>query len=548
MSNTVKKKFSIIQGRKRSENSIPYNLVHQDPTQDHKIDIPRYRKEIQYLSEATPIGKAAVQNFPGLVIGAGLNLRPAFTGYERSRLKEIYKAINELWEDFVSTAHINGQDDFSTCLRAIVAAVIRDGDCLVYKTIDSYTQKLKIDIIPGDRIESPSDSWFKKNLPDTWIEDKPIDTWWPGKPPESWVSGKEIPLTKMGVLIQQRKVIGYFAKNDNGTNGYSFFPTNDANGNFISFLVKNPNGTDRLGSYRGIPVLAAAQRSIYNLDDTMTTELIATDLSRKVLGVIESDDPTGISQDISEYIDSNVGTTKLGDVEFMVSPPNTKVTIHKGTDVSNPNIGKIVKIYLEQISSVLNVPYNSLFSQLEDNSYSTNQGIKQQAFENTKIWRDYFAKNIIKPLYTEMFKSWVFDGRIPYIKSFSIDLTKVIISEKPISSIKQKDVYEAQSLAIESGLKSRTQICLENGDDALSILRDQLEYEAEKQEIEEELKKPNKQNSLSELDLKKNEQIFGILDKVAVGTLSKEQAKICLIDMFNYSEEKAMEYLGLKVA
>lgn len=514
MSN-IKSSFAVTSQKGKFYSSIPSYSISDDVLKDYKVDLKVFRKWCQYLAESTAIGKSIVQNFPTLVIGAGINLKPSLKiGTDRTKTKEAQKAIRELWEDFVETAHIDGQTDLSSLFRSIVAAVIRDGDCLLYVTSNDRGE-IKLDVIEGSRIETPPESKF--------------------------VDKKKKPDIKLGVELNKRTIKGYWVRNNFGERiEHTFFPAFDGDGKILSFLIKNPNNTERLNGYRGVPLMAAAVGSIDQLTKFKETELQASIISRKTVGTIETESPSEVIKDFSNGGDGNIGGVKLGEIEFLVHKIGEKINFHSGQDISNPNLDKVVKIYLEEISSVLNVPMQVLFSQLEDSSYSTNQTIKLQAFENTKIWRDYFIKNIIKPVYRLMLEKWVFEGKIPYINSYSKDVSKVTISEKPNIAIKSKDVYEAQKIAMDNGIKSKQQVCLENGDDALEILQDQIDYEAEREELEQ----TKKITSFSDLDLKKNEQILAIIDKVSSKMYSPEIAKVFLMDMFNFSEEKAQSYLS----
>lgn len=511
--------FAVTSQKGKFYSAIPSYSISDDVQKDYKTDLKVFRKWCQYLSEATAIGKSIVQNFPVLVIGAGINLKPSLKiGTDRKKTKEAQKAISDLWETFVETAHIDGQTDLSSLLRSIVAAVVRDGDCLLYITSNDNGE-IKLDVIEGSRIETPPESKFadKQKKPDI----------------------------RLGVEVKNRTIKGYWVRNSFGNKvDHTFFPAFDKDGKILSFLVKNPNNTDRLNGYRGVPVMAAAVGAIDQLTKFKETELQASIISRKTVGTIETSSPTDVQKDMSDEVLGKIGTTKLGEIEFLIMQAGDKVNFHNGQDISNPNLDKVVKIYLEEIASVLNCPMQVIFSQLEDSSYSTNQTIKLQAWENTKIWRDNFIKNIIKPIYRLMLNKWIFEGRIPHVSEYSSDAAQVVISEKPNIAIKTKDVYEAQKIAKDNGIKSLQQICLENGDDAFEILQDQIDLEAEREELEQ----TKKITSVNELDLKKNEQIFLILDKVASGLYSKDQAKNFLIDMFNFSEEKADAYLGLKMA
>ena len=425
-----------------------------NPINDLATDLPRWRKAIAYLQNESSNVATVINSFCTAVIGKGLYCIPNPNIKDSKKANETRKALLEYFEEWSNACHIDGQQDFTSILNAIIAAIIRDGDVLVYVTSNSE-KRIKIDLISADRIKDPPANLLKK--------------------------GRQ---TFLGVQVSNREIEGYWVENNTDKAGFTFFPTFDKTTGLIkSVLLSNPMNTARINSYRGIPVLAASIATVNQLDQLLSSELQANILKTKQTGVYKAQKVGAVKNSMT--LPTDIGATKVSDTNILIIPNTDDLTMARGSDISNPNIATIVKIYKEQIAGPFNVSYNVLFNLLEDGSYSTNSTMRQMAWEATTPWRDYLIRNLAKPLYKLVIQWGISSDELTIPNNEGID--KVQFNGRSNASIRSKDIYDANETAIATGQKSIVQICSENGSDAYEIMEQQLAYEAAKKSVMEEL-------------------------------------------------------------
>lgn len=400
-----KKNYAITNYIGGSWNNTYFKRINDNPVKDLVTDLPRIRQTSQFLHDSTALVRGSTQNFTSITIGKGLFCTPKPYSKDKDQALELKRAILDYWSNWSDSCHIDGQQDLSSVLRSIVASIVRDGDVLVYITTNKLG-KLSIDLIPATRIETPTDPKLLK--------------------------GKDIYL---GVQTVKREIVGYWVKNDfEGKEGHTFFPAFDKDGKIISILLKNPNNTDRLNSYRGLPALGSCILVVDQLNKLLESELQANIIKTKQLGVMK----IANSKDKSKL--DNIEATKLGDVNFAVIGQSDDLSIQKGSELSNPYIDKIVKIYLQEIAMVFGISYNVLFNIMDDSSYSSNSAQRQVAWESTEIWRDYLIKNLVKPLYKLVLEFGIENGDLPEIEEYSNAISRVEFSGRPNVPLKEKDL------------------------------------------------------------------------------------------------------------
>ena len=411
-----------------------YKRVSDDPVTDLGTDLLVWRARSQFLHESNILVDSATNNFASLVIGKGLYASP------KPKDPSLTEIIRDEFTEWSTTAHIDGQTDLASTLRAIVSAICRDGDVLVYLTADQLG-KLKIDLIAGNRIESPPIDMLPKNR-DVYL----------------------------GVQVFKRYIEGYWVRNSFGDRGYTFFPAFDDQGRIKSVLLKNPGNGSRINSYRGKPILSSCLSTVDKLEQLMDAELKASILKTLQLGILKTKSVSDASKAINPL--GNLSSQKIQDTTIISVPLGDDLTMHSGSENSNKDLPATVKLYLQQIASPYNVPYNVIYNCLEDSSYSTNSSIFLTAWANTEIWRSYLVHNLLKPIYLQLLESYTIDGTIE--SGYNSDLWKVEFQGKPNLPIRSKDLFEANSVAIQTGQKSLIQICNESGLDAYSIIDDEI--------------------------------------------------------------------------
>jgi len=436
----VKQNFAITDYADAWKRKNYYKRVSDDPIKDLSRDLKVWRNQSQFLHESNVLVDSATTNFANIVIGSGINLSPKPSTGNKEQDKELADEIKSLWDEWAYSCHIDGQQDLSSVLRSIVAAIARDADVLVYVTVNSRG-KLVLDLISSNRIESPNDKLVK--------------------------TGSSV---QLGVQIKNREITGYWVKNDTNKDGYTYFPAFTSENTISSVLLRNPSNTFRLNTYRGKPILSSCLSTVDKLEQLMDSELKAAILKTLQIAIYSA-------KDVRTAKGNSLSSTKVDDTHVFHVPTGDDLKIQSGSEISNKDLPATVKLYLQEIASSYNVPYNVLYNCLEDSSYSTNSSIFLTAWQNTEIWRTHLIRNLLKPIYQLLLQMWYSEGLLS-IGNYGPSTSKVEFHGKPNIPIKAKDIYDASSIAITTGQKSRIQLATEFGLDAYSIADDEANLDA----------------------------------------------------------------------
>lgn len=413
-----------------------YQSVSVDPIQDLKRNLPRWRAASRHLHDNTSNGRTAIKNAVDTIVGDGINCRPQVKSLKRR------KEILEIWDDWTFACAIDGQRDLTQVLTSITASILRDGDILVYLTKDKF-RNIKLGLIDASRIEDPP--------------------------------AKLIPADRqchLGVQVYNCFIEGYWFKDSNEKSGYRFLPTFDEKGEIFSVLLKDPTDTLRENSFRGVPVISSCISMVEQLDKLINAEIQSSILKTQHFAVLKSGSVTEAKKSLGLDPLASVNIQKIDGTSMLIMKPTDDFKIERGSDISNPYIDKLEKIFLNGIAGPFGISYNVLFRRFEDTSYSTNSALRLAAWESTEKWRGYFIRNLLKPLYKLIMQA----------HGYKNEAKAVEFNGRPMTPIRQKDVFDAQSVAIQTGQKSIVQVCNENGWDAFQTLEEQLDYEKAKQD------------------------------------------------------------------
>lgn len=522
---TLKSQFAVTAYQASPWNNIYRRRVSRDPVADLQTDLPLWRNTAKFLFQTVSEVFSSVTNSSSLIIGRGLKATPRITLNDRKASQAVRAALGDYWDGWASSAHIDGQQDLNSVLRAIVAAILRDGDVLVHLCL-SEDDTLKIDLIDAERVQTP--------------------------PPEMIPSGRKVYL---GVQTYRRKVEGYWiASNVGDKDGFTFAPAFDENGVIHNVLLKNPGNSYLLNSYRGVPVIASIINTVDQLSKLKDAELQSSILKTKQVGIYSAqnlniakkalrgktaaDTPAKTPAEETAAIASEVGNipvSKVSETNILIIPAGDTLEMVKGGDVSNPQITALVNLYYRTIASVFGISSEVLFSILGDANYSSNIAMRQSAYENTSIWREYLSRNLLSPIYSILMQYAVSNGAIKGLKRWNKEVSGVEFIGAGQNAIKPKEVYDIYESSIKLGLKSHVQAANETGLDAYSILEEELNY----QETERQMRIARGLEVLDALAIEKNAQILTIVSKVSSGSISKESASIMLQTLYCMDGELA---------
>ncbi len=355
---------------------------------------------------------------------------------------------------------VTGQLAFSELCRLILRTVAQDGEVLIRRVRGRKVNKFgfALQILDIDRLMVQDQRKLDNgNVVRMGVE---IDTF--GKPVAYWVrqSHPYDPFMQMTVPTMER------------------IPAEDI---FHFFIPMRPE------QRRGVPWMHAAIERLYHIGELDQSALIAARKGADTLGFFTS--PNGLPPD------PNSSGSDAQAIE--VSVPGTYDTLPEGYDFKSydskyPNdvYPTFIKSALRAVASAIGVAYNGLANDLEGVNYSS---IRSGVLEEREFWmelQDWFAEAFLIPLYEDWLLMALGNGAIAGPTGFQLPATKY---QKFVAHNWQGRRWQwvdplgdmqANILAMNNGLKSRTQICAETGADRESVWLE-LQREAE------EMKKMN---------------------------------------------------------
>jgi lambda family phage portal protein len=228
---------------------------------------------------------------------------------------------------------------------------------------------------------------------------------------------------------------------------------------------------------RGIPWMHAGLETAKHLEKYQESAIVNARSSASVTAYLKSqtgDEYTGSEDGTGEYDDATIdqfdtGTIKdIGDRDIVSVDPNYPHQMY----------ADFVKSHLQNLSSGWGLSYHSLSNNLEGVNYSS---IRAGVLEDREIFKglqNWFVRGFVQPVYED----WILHA---WAKQ------AILIGNTPLSSKRHASEYQqahyqgrrwawvdpqkdgtANQLAIDSRLKSRSQIMREQGDDPESVWRE----------------------------------------------------------------------------
>lgn len=220
---------------------------------------------------------------------------------------------------------------------------------------------------------------------------------------------------------------------------------------------------ERLDQTRGLPWFLSSLSTLRHLDKYIEAEVIASRVAAAQMGVIETE--------AGEYVgDALIDGATVMDVEpgvWRTLLPGQKFT-QFSPDHPNLSFAEFSKGLLRDIAAGLGVSYNSLVSDLESVNYSS---LRQGALEDRAMWQT-LQQWIIDTLLNRVYEEWL---------KMALTTRALTLREgldyynKPAWYPRRWDWVDpvkditAVKMAIELGIKSRTQVLAELGYDIQEV-------------------------------------------------------------------------------
>lgn len=359
--------------------------------------------------------------------------------------------IEEAWKDFgqkgICTA--DGKMSFLQAQALFVQTVARDGEILVRK-VRGYDNKYRfaLQFIEADCL----DETLNRSIP----------------------GQNEI---RMGVEVDvwARPVAYYLRKAHPGdymfggiASAYEYerVPAGDI---VHAYIPERPRQT------RGIPWMHTAMTRLNMVGEYEDAELVAARVGASKMGFFTKSEQNPISYMGDDKDDKGDIITEAEPGTFEQLPPGYDF---KAFDPDHPvtNYGTFIKCVLRGIASGLGVSYNSLASDLEGVNYSSLRDGKIEERDNWRLLQAWMIGSFLNEIFSEWLRMAMLNGNIklPYEKYDKFNAPKW--QPRGWQWVNPQKDQEASVTAINQGLKTRTAVLSEQGEDFEDTL-DQLAAE-----------------------------------------------------------------------
>jgi lambda family phage portal protein len=233
---------------------------------------------------------------------------------------------------------------------------------------------------------------------------------------------------------------------------------------------------------RGISWFASALINVHHLSLLLSTELQMARLAtlKSVVYSISSPEDFQIGPeelDAAAMINRNLAP---GEVEIL--PPGMTA---QAIDWDSPNSGlsDITKTILRNISSSLGLNYNSLSQDMESVNYSSARFQALETRENYRSKQRFFIEAFVERVYSEWLSVQFMTGTIPYPFEKYNKFLDVKFTARGWESVDPAKEMSANSTALLLGIKTRSEICQQQGRDLEEILQEQIREEQMRVEL-----------------------------------------------------------------
>ena len=228
-----------------------------------------------------------------------------------------------------------------------------------------------------------------------------------------------------------------------------------------AFIQDSPEQT------RGLPWMVTAMIRMKMIGGYEEAEIIAARVGACKMGFFTSPDGQGYAGD---------GTDSNGNT-ITEAEPGTFEQLPDGVDFAsfNPdhpagNFAPFMKAILRGISSGLGVPYTALSSDLEGVSYSSiRQGVIQERDEYKTI-QTWMIEQFCEPVFEAYLDTALLIGKIPLPYSKFSQFNKPVFHPRGWQWVDPQSDVNANLVAVQSGFKSRTEVCAEQGKDFIDVV------------------------------------------------------------------------------
>ncbi|MBN1105804.1 MAG: phage portal protein [Deltaproteobacteria bacterium] len=449
------------------QNWIPQRILNR---QTETLERERIVERSIDLTNNDPHAAGIVDNFATTVVGAGLRPHPTLDAgilglgkEEVRRLQARMGAVFEAWSPWADAAGRMTDGGIQFLLQC---NMVQFGEFIVVLPMIrdiARPYSLAAQVIHPLRLKTPSDFYAKQNIRDG------VELGGYGQPEAYWIKKTDPndPLRHTADISQNFLRIP-------ARKGHRW--------NVIHrFIQREPE------QVRGWPFFAPAMKFFRDLNDYLDAELVANVVTAAYALFIESGelDPWTLAEGMAHHTDLETGKDEDRYEELIPGQIMYGKKGQKPHPIAANRPGTTFQVFVKEIKKALamslNMPYVSLFKDVENTSYAGFRSALLDAWRVLSHRRSWLGENYGRPVRTMLLEEAWLRGDLPEIEDFYGNMHALSACQwlgSPKGNIEPVKEIQADILAIKNNLKTRAEtIAEQNGDWRRTF--EQLEEEKE---------------------------------------------------------------------
>ncbi len=238
----------------------------------------------------------------------------------------------------------------------------------------------------------------------------------------------------------------------------------------------------RPGQTRGIPFFAPVIDKFKQLADYLEAELVAARVAACFAAFVKTENPYGAAVGASAATenDQRLEALEPGVIEYLGL--NQDVTFAK-PERPGTTFDQFVLRILRMIGTALGLPYELVLKDFSQTNYSSARAALLQAYRVFQVWQQMIVNHVCQPLYELLLEEAWLRGELnaPGFETRWWEYTRAAWIPPGWKWVDPKKEAEADKIAIQMGIKTRADVCAEQGQDweekAEQAAREKQRYE-----------------------------------------------------------------------
>ena len=395
----------------------------------------RLRQFARYLDENSDLAVGILDDLVTNVIGQGIGVEPMAARADGTPLDELNRRLRDLWLKWWDRPEVTGELPGTELERIIARTLLRDGEVFVQHVLGRgpgaagvpyALEAIEPDLVPGDY---QSNGYRQGVLKDTW-----------GRP-LSYAVYKTHPGDSYGLGGSMRPEV-------------KIVPSSS---------LLHLKLARRLHQTRGVSVFHAVLTRLDDVRDYEESERIAARVAAAMTAYIKRG---------PDYQPIDVTSTTQGERAFEMAPGMIWDQLAPGEDVGviasdRPNTG--LEAFRSAMLRACAAGTGARFSAIARDYRGTYSSQRQELVEGAQHYRrifDYLARQFYLPVWRTFVDAATLAGRLAIPADTDPDsLYRPELRQPALPWIDPKKEIEAQSLAVQSGFRSRWQVIRDLGGD-----------------------------------------------------------------------------------